>query len=190
MTEWIPIVISVLAIVISTILQKEKLARLYNDFFSWQEQRKQKKAGEEFIKKISQTTEKGDDSLLVVFTSLFFLFVIGSGGASLLKVSTIEEFGAVGTLSLSIVFWLSLQGLVREASKRKIEWAVTFYMIVMFQMTIVGMGLIWGFATMLFVSINVPVFWAGVAGAVTFVAITWLILFFGKNIPPRNSFPD
>jgi len=181
MTDWIGIVISVLAIVVSTILEKEKLARLYADFFSWQEQRKHRKAGEEFVKKISQPSEKSIGSLFFEIAILFFLFVTGSGLASLLQVSTIEEFAAIGVLSLSMVFWLSLQGLVREASKQKIEWAVTFYMIVMFQMTIVGMGLIWGFATMLFVSINVPVFWAGMAGAVTFVAITWSILFFGKH---------
>jgi hypothetical protein len=181
MTAWIGIVISVLAIVISTLLRREKLARLYADFFSWQDQRKQKKAGEEFIKKISRPKEKGDDSLFVVFAILFFLFVIGSGLASLLHVSTTGEFGAVGTLSLSIFLWFSLRGLVREASKRKIEWYVTFFMIMMFQMTIAGMGLLWGIATMLFVSINVPVFWAGMAGAVTFVAITWFILFLGRR---------
>lgn len=181
MTEWIAIIISVLAIVIPALLQREKLSRLYADFFSWQEQRKQKKAGEEFIKKISQSKDKGDGSLLFVFSILFFLFTIGSGLVSLLQVSTTEEFGAVGTLSLSIFLWFALRGLVREASKRKIEWYVTFYMIIMFQMTILGMGLIWAFATTLFVSISVPVFWAGMAGAVTFIAITWFILFLGKH---------
>jgi len=181
MTEWISLAISILGLLLTLFLEKEKLTRSITDFYSWQTQRKQKRAGEEFIKKIRQTTERGIGSMSVVFVILFFLLTIGSGLVSLLQAKTIEEVGAVGTISLSIILWLSLRGLIREAAKQKFEWYVTLYTIIMFQMSIGGLGLIWAFATLLYISVNVPVFWAGMAGAITSLAIVWLIFFVGKH---------
>jgi hypothetical protein len=180
MTEWISLISLALSI-LGLLLEREKLARLYADFYSWQSQRKQKQEGEQFIKKIQKATDKGDTSTFTVFIILLFLLTISSGLASLLKVKTLLEVSAVGTIPLSILLWFSIRGLIREAEKIQLEWYVTAYTIIMFQFTVIGLALVWGFTTLLFITEGFPNFWAGMAGTITFLAIAWFMLFIGKH---------
>jgi hypothetical protein len=109
---------------------------------------------------------------------------MGSGLASLLNIQSLEQAGILATLVLSPVLWFSLRILWREFVKKRMKWYAIVYIIVMFQAAIAAFGWIWGFITLLFISEDISIFWAGIAGAIVLLSIFW-ILFYTKS--KRNT---
>jgi hypothetical protein len=184
MVEWIALGVSIFGLVLTIVLEREKLSRFYTDFYSWRVQNKQKHEGEEFIKSISNSTivARNSKGLLVVFLTIFFLLlVISSSLVGLLNITTVEEAGAVGTISLSPALWFSLRALWRDTARRQVKWYWTTFMAISFQYAFAGIGLLWGIITMGFLSLNIPLFWAGIAATICIFVILWLIQYKNKS---------
>ncbi len=194
MVEWIALVVSIFGVTLTIVLEREKLSRLFTDVSAWRSQDRQKREAEKFIKNISKSSEDKDSNngFVVVFIILFFLFVISSGLSGLLKVKTIEEAGAVGTIVLSPALWFALRGLVCAAFKKQLEWFFTFFLIINYPLTFAGLGLLWGMITMGFVYLfsNLSVFWAGVIANICVLIIIWLIVFTNRRKPEYTELFD
>jgi hypothetical protein len=116
----------------------------------------------------------------------FFFFMLSSGLSGLLKVDTVEKISAVGTLTLTPLLFLSLHGLIKPFRGDKVNWFVIVVMGFLFVMTFSGLGLIWGMITVGFISLNLPVFWAGLAATPCTIVLLWLMQFSAKKTWAKN----
>lgn len=181
MTEWISL-ISLAVSILGLLLERDKFERLYTDFYSWQSQRREKQKGEQFIRKLNPVSAQKSTSARAFLLPLLFLLTLSSGLVGLFNLKTLVAVCFAGTLPLTVVFWFSIRGLIQQTQRLQLTWPVTVYTIFMFQVAIIGFGLLWGIFALLFIEEGVPSFWAGMAGAVTFLIMVSIMFLIGKRI--------
>ncbi len=173
MVEWITLVVSIIALIVTIIIEHEKIAQAFDKIRIWRKQQEYLREVHESVAKITpvRQEERPKASLKSLYRVMFIPLVLSSGLAGILEPKTYVIASLYGTIGLLPLFIIVLKNTMRDEENglhaKWYEWA--FFSIFYF-LGIWALGWIWGVMTMalkLLTSGNLSIFWTGIISAIT-----------------------
>ena len=168
MLSWIPVLISVFALLISVVAQRDKLLSFFDDLKKRIVANNEKKKALAIINRFANPDAKKQPSLLAFYIPIFLISVISSG--SLKYIGNQTNF--YNTILLSAVVYLSISMIVLItflATSRRFE----FWFVVSLFIAVLMVSALWGIFVIIAETAGLRMMWSGIVAGI--FIILWLL---------------
>ena len=199
MSSWIALLVSTISLLVTIIVQRDKLAEAIKDFRFWRNKRDERRKAQEIIAKFDTASEPPKEIkgkipfkrfFLVIVVFMFLPLAICSGVANILNISTMKDMIIIGATPFALLFLAVLIMQVIEDAKAKnmlwYEWFLLVFLVALYTGGSAIFGAIWAGIALLIVELGLPILWSNIVSAI----LTSLVLGLWMYAESTRPSPD